>query len=533
MNSKPRVLVAEDLSPQGMDHLRAHTELVDGTSASRDELLKLLGDVDGVVIRSKTTLDKEAIAAAPRLRAIGRAGVGYDNVDVEAANERGILVMNVPEGNTIAAAEHTVGLMLALLRNIPRADRAMKEGRWDRGKFMGRELHKKTLGVIGFGKIGFRVAERCRAFGMELLVHDPYASVERVESLGARRVELDELLAESDVITLHAPKTPATRDLIHAGTLKKMKPSAVLINCARGDLVDSKALLQALEDGVIAGAALDVYVKEPLADDDPLRSCEHPGLVLTPHLGASTHEAQAAVGEAIAEQMVAALVAGEYPNAVNLPPVDPEVLEAMRPFLILGEKMGLLFAVISPNLLGEVMISCEGTLEDIDAEYMRRSVLVGMLSAIVDQPVTFVNAPLLAEARGLRLSPVHKPPPRTYTHRLTLAAGPRRVCGVLSPRGHATMVELDGFSLDLELEGHGLLIKHTDRPGVIGHVGTFLAEHGVNISRMDVGRRGAGDEARMAIAVDGALGPDLIDGLEALAEVQGAVYLDMNGKKKP
>jgi D-3-phosphoglycerate dehydrogenase len=529
MAPKPRVLVAEALASVGLDHLNAHLEVIGGTGADRARFLELLGDVDGVVIRSKTKLDREAIESAPRLKAIGRAGVGYDNVDVEAANERGILVMNVPEGNTIAAAEHSVAILLALLRNIPRADAAMKAGRWDRGKFMGTQLAGKTVGVIGLGKIGYRVAKRLQAFETTLLVHDPYAPAERLEELGGKPVGLDELLAESDVVTLHAPNTEATRNLINKTSLAKMKSSAVLVNCARGDLVDSAAVLSALESGNLAGAALDVYSTEPLPDDDVLRSCDHPGLLLTPHLGASTREAQDAVGEAIAEQMVAALLAGEYPNAVNLPPVTPEELEAMRPFLNLATRLGHLFAVVSPELLGEVMVTLEGGEGRANEEYLKRAVQRGMLASIVDQPVTYVNAPLLAEKQGLSITLLTKERPRTFTHRLTIAAGPRRISGIRSPSNKPYMVSLDGFELDLPLEGSGVLIKHHDQPGVIGHVGTCLAEMGVNISRMDVGRKAEGSDARMAIAVDGRHGHEVVDALEALPDVQGAVYIEFEG----
>lgn len=522
----PTTLICEPLAEAGVDHLRAHLDVRDGVGKSREEILAMLEDVEGVVIRSKTKLDREAIARAKNLKAIGRAGVGYDNVDVEAANERGVLVMNVPEGNTLAAAEHTVALLLSLLRNIPRADAAMKAGRWDRGKFMGTQLSGKTLGVVGFGKIGYQVARRLAAFDMKIVVYDPYAPPERLEALGARRVELDELFADADVVTLHAPNNEATRGMINAKTLAKMRPSAVLVNCARGNLVDSEALLAALEGGQIAGAALDVFPAEPLDEGSPLRAYAGGNLVLTPHLGASTREAQAAVGEAIAEQMVAALLAGEYPNAVNLPPVGPEELEELRPYMKLATQLGALFAKISPQLLGEVMVSLEGGLTALNQEYLRRSVLVGMLGTILDQPVTHVNAPLLAQQRHLSLTVLEKDRPKLFTHRLTLAAGPRRVSGVLSPSNAPTMVELDGFDLDLQLEGAGLLIKHHDKPGVIGRVGTLLAEHGVNISRMDVGRKGEGSEARMAIAVDGYVGAEIVAALETLPDVEGAVGLN-------
>lgn len=523
---KFRVLVAEELAPRGLEILAKNVEVVDGTGLDRGQLLEALAEVEGVVIRSKTQLDKEAIEAAKKLKAIGRAGVGYDNVDVSTANSKGILVMNVPEGNTLAAAEHTMALMLSLVRRIPEAHAGMISGAWNRSKLKGVQLAGKTLGVVGLGKIGSRVAARAKAFEMELLVYDPYAPAEVVEGLGAERVEFEDLLARSDFVTLHAPKTSETRHLMHKKSFATMKNSAFLINVARGDLVHTEDLLEALKSQEIAGAALDVYSTEPLPEDSPLRSFQHPFFLLTPHLGASTREAQAAVGEAIAEQMVAALLAGEYPNAVNLPRVEPDELEALRPFLRLGRRMGHLFSILSPDLLGDVVVNLEGLIAEVDWEYLSRAIMRGMLEPTVAQPVTLINAPMLAEARGLSLTKVTKDRPRTFTHRLTLAAGPRRISGVLNPHGEPNMVELDGFSLDLVLEGESLLIRHKDVPGAIGHVGTCLASKNVNISRMDVGRKVEGKDARMAIAVDHVPGPEIVEDLESLEAVTGAVYLD-------
>ena len=524
-----KILVSEPISEVGLAELRRSFTVDYRPELADSQLVAALADADALIVRSKTKVTAEAIAAGERLRVIGRAGVGYDNIDLEAATARGILVMNVPDANTISATEHTFALMFALARRIPAAVRSMSEGKWARAQLVGHELFEKTLGIVGFGRIGKEVAQRARAFGMRVLVQDPFVTPERAADLGVELAELDPLLAESDVVTLHCPLTDTTRKLIDAGRLALMKRSAFLINCARGGILDEEALVAALKEGRLAGAALDVFPKEPPDFTSPLHSSSLPGLICTPHLGASTEEAQEKVGTAIARQVAAALLGGEYANSVNLPAIEPSELRRLQPYMRLGERLGAFMARWMPSRMGGLELSCEGEVAGLEVEFVRRSVLRGFLSCCLDGPVTAVNAPQLARQSGLELTDVRRPGPGAGRLVLSMrtAGESHQLAGGLSAAGDPRLHRVDGFELELGLEGNILLFFHRDKPGVIGRVGTILGDSHINIGRMEVGRRGQGDDAIMVLTVDSEVPAPVLARLGQLGEVAGVKMISI------
>jgi D-3-phosphoglycerate dehydrogenase len=520
-----KVLVADPLSDAGVQALSEHFDVDVRTGLPKDELLQVIADYDGVVVRSATTIDADVIAAAPKLKVIARAGIGLDNVDVKAATARGVIVCNAPQSNIISAAEHTVALLLALARRIPEADVSLKGGAWKRSALEGTELHGKTLAVLGLGRIGVLVAQRLSAFGMKLIAYDPFISAERASRMGVELVgTVDEAIALADVITIHLPKTPETVGIIGEAQLRAMKPGALLVNCARGGLVDEDALYTALSEQWIGGAALDVFSTEPMTDSK-LFTLDN--IVVTPHLGASTTEAQDKAGTQVAEAVVLALRGDFVPSAVNVA-ITAGIPEELKPFMPLAEKLGRLFTALNGGNPTQITLECIGKIADANPEALTLSAIRGLLTDVVHEPVTFVNAPQLAGDRGLNVATLTSHEARDYVSVVRLSGGDLRVAGTLvGPNDRERLVEVWGFDLDMEPADHMLFFRYGDRPGVVGTIGGKLGEAGVNIANMQVGRREAGGEALMALSVDTAVAPDVVGDIAAAIGATDARALDL------
>lgn len=500
-----KVLVAEEIAASGVDLLASKGfEVVDGVGKDRSAILALIGDADAIVVRSATQVDAEMLEAANCLKVVGRAGIGLDNVDIECATKRGVMVVNAPQSNTLSAAEHALALMLALARNIAPADAAMKQGEWARSRFTGVELADKVLGIVGLGRIGTLVAQRASALGMRLIAFDPYVSADRGRQLGVEMMEIDEVCAMADVITLHLPRTPETAGIINEARLALMKPTARIINTARGELIDEVALTAALVDGRIAGAAIDVYTKEPPPPESPILTA--PNTILTPHLGASTSEAQDKAGVTIAEQLVLALSGDLVPFAVNVE-AGPEVAADLKPFLPLAELLGSLFTALAGGIVRDLEITFLGQLAEHDNRVLALAAQKGLFAAIVEEPVSFVNAPLIAEQKGVSVRKSTSASSADYVNLIRLAGEidgrPVSVAGtVVGRRATPRIVEVDDHAIDLPPSRYMLVVHNDDRPGVIGRVGTLLGAAGVNIANMAVGRDVGGKHALMGLNVD-------------------------------
>ncbi len=519
-----RVLVAEKIAETGVDMLRERFDVDLGTDWSREELIEKIGAYHGILIRSATKLDAELIEHADSLKVIGRAGVGVDNVDVPAATKRGIVVANAPEANTVAAAEHTVALMLALARNIPQAHASLTSGKWERSKFGGTEVEGKTLGILGFGRIGQLVAIRARAFGMHVIAFDPFVSNDRFRELGVEKAETPaDALAAGDFITLHLPKTPETQGFLNAETIAQCKDGVRIINVARGPLVVDADLQAGLDSGKVAGAALDVFATEPITEH-PLFG--YPNVVVTPHLGASTAEAQDRAGVQTAEQVVNALTGGVVSTAVNIPAVSAEDMEVLGPFIPLAAKLGHVAATLAESSSVErVEVEHMGRIAERDTRLLTLSVLNGLLAGRTEEEVNLVNAPALAEERGIQVSERREVIARDFSDliRVTIVAGGERVRVVGTTLGHRHrphLLEAWGQRFNVQIdEPHLVLFRYSDVPGMVGRVGSTLGEHGINISAAAVGRHdeGGGDDlAVMAVTTDTVV-PD-----EVIAEIAGS-----------
>ena len=500
---KPRVLVADPVAPDGLEVLRPHGEILVRTGLSAAELIEAVRDVDALLVRSETQVTREVLRAAERLRVVARAGAGVDNVDVAAATERGVLVINAPGGNTIAAAEHTVAMLLAAARNIAQADAALKRGEWTRGPFVGVEVRGKVLGIVGSGRVGTEVARRALGMEMRVLVHDPYVSADHARRLGMEPAELDALLEQADFVSVHTPLTEQTRGLLGAPQLARMKRSAYLVNCARGGVVDEPALLAALDAGTLAGAALDVFAVEP-ASDNPL--VHHPRVVATPHLGASTREAQEAVARQVSAQVLEVLQGRPAQFGVNAPSLAPEAAHVLQPYVELAGFLGSLATQLAEGGFRAVTITCRGELAEHDTALLGAAAIRGLLAPISSEPINVVNAALVARARGLQVAEQRTADAEPYTSLLEIVVeteqGATTVAGtVMQRRPH--VVQIDDFPIDLPAAaGYLLMTRHQDRPGMIGRVGTLLGEADVNISSMLVGRRQPRGQALMVLAVD-------------------------------
>jgi D-3-phosphoglycerate dehydrogenase / 2-oxoglutarate reductase len=509
-----KVLVKEKIADSGVELLRENFEVDLGLEMSDEVLMESIGAYDAILVRSATQVTPELIERAERLKVIGRAGTGVDNVDIPAATRRGIVVANAPESNSVAAAEHTLALALALCRNVPQAQATLVAGAWERSRFKGAELYGKTLGVIGFGRIGQLVAKRAQSFEMDVLAFDKFVSAERFRELGVEGVgEIEELLGRADIVTLHVPKTPETVGLIGPDALAAMKDGARLVNCARGELVDLDAVLDALESGKLAGAALDVFPSEPFTDH-PIFARED--VVVTPHLGASTAEAQDRAGVVTAEQVTAALTGGVVTNAVNIAAVRPEEMEALAPFVPLCEKLGRLAQGLGDGSVDRVTAEFRGRIATHDTRLLGIAVLVGILSGHTEEPVNLVNAPQMAEERGIELTETKDSGSEDFTELVTVRIGGEddavEVAGTgVGPRNEPYLVSVWGESFYLPFADHLSVFRYADRPGMIGRVGTMFGEEGVNIVSAAVGAEEGGDRAVMALTTDAPVREETIE----------------------
>lgn len=526
--SNVRVLVSDKLSEAGLDVLReaADIELEYRPGMSEDELCDVIGQYDGLIIRSGTQVTPRVVDAADKLRVIGRAGIGVDNVDIAAASRRGIVVMNTPTGNSVTTAEHALALLSALARKVPQAVASMRSGKWEKSKFQGREIASKTLGIIGLGNIGRIVADRAQGLKMKVIGVDPVMSSDRCTELGIELVDIEELLRRADFITIHAPLTPETKGLIDDEAFDKMKDDALLVNAARGGIVDEKALVRAIQSGKIAGAALDVFEKEPIAPDSPLLQLDN--VLCTPHLGASTSEAQERVAVEIAEQAVGYLKLGIVKNAVNVPALPPEIAERLAPYLEVAKGLGRILGQLDPVDVRELRVTCTGEAGELGVTPIARAALAGFLEHHLEEPVNPISAPYEAQARGIRLAEV-KEASALYSAAVTVTVngekGSHTATGIPGRGGESRLVALEGYEIDAVLEGSIILMRNLDRPGVIGSVGTLLGNRGINVSRMQVG---LDEKTRQAVAlynVDTAVGEDVLDELRQIENVSSVLYL--------
>ncbi|MEE8431246.1 MAG: phosphoglycerate dehydrogenase [Candidatus Desulfatibia sp.] len=490
-----KVLVSDDLGEAGIQMFQEEEGLeVDvNTGLSPEELKSIIGNYDALVIRSATKVTEDLLEAALRLKAVGRAGIGLDNVDIPAATKRGIIVMNTPGGNVITTAEHAIGMILALSRNIPEGTASLKAGRWDKKKLQGREIYNKILGVIGFGKIGSIVADRARGLKMRVIVHDPYVRPEQIEKEGYESVSLEELYRRSDYITIHVPRLKDTTGLIKKDAFEQMKDDVMIINCARGGIVDESDLHDALESGKIAGAALDVFENEP---PGICKLVEHERLICTPHLGSSTQEAQAKVAVDVASQIIDYLKYGTILNAVNFPSVTGDLLKKLKPLLTLADQMGSLQAQLAQGPVEEVSIEYGGDFKGLDLSPVSIAVLRGLLAPVVKDDVNFVNARILAKERGIKVKETTSDDSEEYinlvTVRVVTAEMTTTVSGTIFGKNQTRVVKINNFRLELIPQGHLALVYNLDKPGAIGSFATLLGKHNINIDQMQVGQEETG-----------------------------------------
>lgn len=487
-----RILISDPLSESGIQRLSQIPEfdVEVNTSLTPEELREVIKECDALIIRSSTKVTKDIIEAGDRLKVIARAGIGLDNVDIEAATKKGIVVMNTPEGNVITTAEHAIALLLAVSRNIPQANASIKSGKWEKKKFRGKEVFNKVLGIIGIGRIGRVVADRAKGLKMQVIAYDPYISSDVVEKLGVEAVSFDELLRRADYITIHTPLTQETRNLINKDSFKKMKRGVFIINCARGGIVNEKDLYEAIKEGIVAGAALDVFEKEPPPPDNPLLTLDQ--VIMTPHLGASTDEAQENVAIAVAEQVIDYLLRGTIRNAINAPNIDGEVLANLRPYLILSEKLGCLISQITRGAPKEFSIEYVGDTAELDFKPLTISAVKGFLSTYMGTDVNFVNALAIAKDRNISVRETTRRETEDFTNliilKLTTSEEENLVAGTIFGKRDPRLVRINDFRLEAAMEGNLLLIYNIDTPGTIGAIGTCLGRHDINISMMDVGQ---------------------------------------------
>ncbi|WP_448577984.1 phosphoglycerate dehydrogenase [Thermaurantiacus sp.] len=522
----PKVLISDKMSPRAAEIFRARgIEVDEKTGLSKDELKAIIGDYDGLAIRSSTKVTADLLEAATRLKVVGRAGIGVDNVDVPAASARGIVVMNTPFGNAITTAEHAIALMFALARELPAADASTQAGKWEKNRFMGVELTAKTLGLIGCGNIGSIVADRAHGLRMKVIAHDPFLTPERAQALGVEKVALEELLARADFISLHTPLTDSTRNILSRDNLLKTKKGVRIINCARGGLVDEAALKELLDSGHIAGAALDVFAEEP-ATASPLFGT--PNFVSTPHLGASTEEAQVNVAIQVAEQMADFLLLGAIENALNMPSVSGEEAPKLKPYMALAEKLGTLAGQLEDSAIRGIGIEVEGAAAELNIKPIAAAALAGVMRAFSDT-VNMVNAPFLARERNIDVAEIRHERDTDYQSLLRVtvktASGDHVVAGTLFGLATPRLVEMMGMKVEADFAPRMLFIVNEDKPGFIGRLGSTLGDAGVNIGTFHLGRRGEGAEAILLLSVDQPISPALLAAIAALPGVRTAKAL--------
>ena len=510
------ILAADGIAHEGIDLLKKDFSVEVRDKISHEELLEIIPQFDALIVRSASKVTADVLERGTNLKIIGRAGVGVDNIDIQAATERGIIVINSPDGNTIAATEHTFAMMLAVSRNIPQANQSMHSGKWDRKKFVGVELRNKTLAVIGLGRIGAGVAKRAQSFDMNVIAYDPFVSEERAKNLGVRLVNLDELFKTADFITVHMPLTNKTKDMISLAQMKIMKPTVRLINCARGGIINENDLATALKENLIAGAAIDVFENEPLAEDSPLRNL--PNIILTPHLGASTVEAQIGVSVDVAKGIIDALNNRPVATAVNLPHIPSHVLEKLAPYLDLAERLGRTITGMSKEPIASVQVKVNGKIADMNSSLISTAVLKGMLTAALDTNVNLVNANILAAERGIHLSEIKSGIARDFANLVTVSANGNIVTGTLFGN-EGRIVSINNFRVDVDPHARILICPHINQPGVIGTVGSLLAKHNINISGMQVGKTAIEGTSLMVLTIDNPLPQNVIDEMKALAPI--------------
>jgi D-3-phosphoglycerate dehydrogenase/(S)-sulfolactate dehydrogenase len=518
-----RVLVSDDLSPEAIRVLKeAGFEVDVKVGLKPDALEQIIGGYDGLAVRSATKVTAKLLEKATRLKVVGRAGVGVDNVDLEAATRRGVVVMNTPGGSSVTVAELALAMILSLYRHVPAATASVKSGKWEKKRFQGHEIAGKTLGVVGIGNIGSVLVERALGMKMRVVAYDPFITPEAAGKLGAELVDLETLWREADVISLHVPLTDQTRNLVGASTIAKMKKGAILVNCARGGVVDEKALADGLASGHLGGAALDVFEKEPPAADHPLFAQD--AFVCTPHIGASTEEAQSAVAVAVAEQLVAYLRDGVVKNAVNAPGLPKEVMDQLAPYLPLAEKLGSLAAQLAPQGAADVAVEVSGELAAIPMRPLSARVLVGLLRHFLETPVNEVNAPAIARERGIHVREVRSAEPHDWASLVTVtvrgAGGETSVAGTVYGKREARIVRVGAFRVEAVPEGHVIVCENDDAPGVVGNLGTALAAAGVNIARISLSRLDDRSGAFSFINVDSAPTAETLERLRRLPHVR-------------
>jgi D-3-phosphoglycerate dehydrogenase len=528
----PRVLVSDQLAPAGMDVLLSATDLQvdEAVGLKPGELAAKIAPYHGLIVRSGSRVTAEVIAAASNLKVIGRAGIGVDNIDVEAATKKGIVVMNTPAGNNVTTAEHAISLMLSLARSIPQATASMKSGKWEKGRFTGSEVFNKTLGVVGIGNIGSLVAERALGLKMKVVAYDPFISAEVAQRLGVELVSLDSLYARSDFITVHTPLTPDTRGLIGRAAFAKMKRGVRIINCARGGIVDEEALASAIRDGTVAGAALDVFAQEPPPADHPLLQLDQ--VICTPHLGAATDEAQINVSVAIAQQVVNYLTHGVIQDAVNVPSISPELLEVLAPYLTLCEKLGSLQAQLLTAAPNSLSIEYAGEVANYDVKALTLAVLRGLLARMLDSSgVNYVNAPAIARERGIKVIEAKTSQTKGFSNLVSVdlssAKGTTAVAGAIFGQRVIRLVRIKDFFLDADPEGYILMLHNRDVPGVVGAVGTLLGEAKINIARLELGRERIGGMAISLIHVDDSIPDAVLERLRTLPNIVSAQLIKL------
>ena len=517
-----RVIIAEPFADLGQAVLHEHgIDVVSCVGRPREELLAALEDADGLIVRSETRVDRDLLAHAPRIRVVGRAGVGVDAIDVDAATEAGIVVVNTPAANTIAATEQTFALMLSLIRNVAQANASIREGRWERTPFVGTELYEKTLGVVGLGRIGGGVASRARAFGMQVLAHDPFIPESRAEALGAQLVDLDDLLERAEIVTLHVPLTAQTRGMIDARALDRMKRSAVLINCARGGAIDEEALLHALDAQKIRAAAIDVVALEPPTPDSTgSRLHKHPRVLATPHLGGSTREALERIAVELARDVADALGGRPAAGAVNAPAPAGAQAEQIRAYVGAADRLGRLLPQLFEDALRvPLRMHVSGEIAAADAQPLRTAFLAALLQTTTERRVSIVNADAVAREIGVTLDLVGDSQPAAYASLLAIWAGPHRI-GTAVLSGGPRIVQIDAYELDAIPQGAWIVTRHEDVPGMVGRVGTILGNAGVNISTMQVSRDPHGGPALMVLAIDRPIGREHLEELRAIPGMQ-------------
>ncbi len=517
-----RILVSDNLSKQGVEILQKADLAVDvKTKMPKEELLREIANYDGLIIRSGTKVTAEVIAAATKLRVIGRAGSGLDNVDTAAATKRGIVVMNTPGGNTVTTAEHTFAMLYALARKIPQATASTKAGKWEKERFMGIELYNKTLGIVGMGQIGSHLAKLAQGSLMNVIAYDPYLNEERARKMGVEIMGLADLFRRADIISVHTPLTAETQNIINAASIATMKDGVRIINCARGGIINEQDLYDALKSGKVAGAAFDVFEEEPVKPANPLLTLDN--FICTPHIGASTTEAQENVATAIAEQIVDYLARGIARGAVNIPSVPADMLPRLQPYITLAEKLGLLHSQLYEGGIERVTVEYKGEVAGVNVAPLTIAVLKGLLTPILEETVNYVNAPVVARERGIEVKEVKSSDAGDFTSLLTIQVEAEkkttRIAGALYGRRDPRIVQLDNFRVEIVPEGHMLFILNHDRPGVIGEVGQVLGDHSINIARMQCSREEKGGQALLIVGVDAALPADVLRAITAAKNI--------------